>query len=365
MARAMASALRVKNTAYFDIAACPLPPAHPGIPASPAGWRLVAQDATDKPARPIGRYPDEGTARGGRRILENEGQLDRGRRDRQGAQLGVAAATSPPDPGQRRAEIVVAGALAQQDPQVVSCPPSNASTATRAPTCCGATTTATSSCRCSPCGTRWRRSHGSPAPTWTTPSSNLLPRRPWPATTPPSPTTPWWSTPSARTPASASEPAVTEPITPTGPRTRFGHGCRRSTARQPGLGVRCQGSHPGWPAACSMVWPTSPGAMACSRWAWWSLDAPAGRRRCAAGPQRWGSRGLAPGGAGPPRTPLVGGSHASSATLRSGCTDSWVAACISVRGRHEDEGDGSQRELRGVLRRHGRPAARPAVPGDR
>jgi hypothetical protein len=28
MARAIASALRVKNTAYFDIAADPLPPAH-------------------------------------------------------------------------------------------------------------------------------------------------------------------------------------------------------------------------------------------------------------------------------------------------------------------------------------------------
>jgi hypothetical protein len=35
----------------------------------------------------------------------------------------------------------------------------------------------------------------------------------------------------------------------------------------------------GWPAACSMVWPTSPGAMACSRWVSWPLDAPAGRRR--------------------------------------------------------------------------------------
>jgi hypothetical protein len=51
MARAIASALRVKNTAYFDIAADPLPPARPGSPESPAGWRLVAQDATDKPAR--------------------------------------------------------------------------------------------------------------------------------------------------------------------------------------------------------------------------------------------------------------------------------------------------------------------------
>src|SRR6266568_9459101 len=48
------------------------------------------------------------------------GHLDRGRPDRQGgAQLGVAVATPPPDPGQRRAELVVAGTLAEQDPQVV------------------------------------------------------------------------------------------------------------------------------------------------------------------------------------------------------------------------------------------------------
>jgi hypothetical protein len=38
----------------------------------------------------------------------------------------------------------------------------------------------------------------------------------------------------------------------------------------------------GWSAACSMVWPTNPGAMACSRWVSCSLDAPAGRRR-----RRW------------------------------------------------------------------------------
>src|SRR5215218_11232003 len=36
-----------------------------------------------------------------------------------GAQLGVAVAASPPDAGQRRAELVVVGALAQQRPQVV------------------------------------------------------------------------------------------------------------------------------------------------------------------------------------------------------------------------------------------------------
>jgi hypothetical protein len=36
MARAMASLLRVKNTAYFDIAAYPLTSA-PWVPESPAG----------------------------------------------------------------------------------------------------------------------------------------------------------------------------------------------------------------------------------------------------------------------------------------------------------------------------------------
>jgi len=41
----------VKNTAYFDIPIYPLPPAHPWDPCSPAGWRLVAQDSTDKPTR--------------------------------------------------------------------------------------------------------------------------------------------------------------------------------------------------------------------------------------------------------------------------------------------------------------------------
>jgi hypothetical protein len=51
MAWAMASALRVKNTAYFDFAAYPFHQARPWDPASPAGWRLFAQDATDKPAR--------------------------------------------------------------------------------------------------------------------------------------------------------------------------------------------------------------------------------------------------------------------------------------------------------------------------
>jgi len=66
MALAMASPLRVKNTAYFYIAAYPLPPAHPWDPESAAGWRLFAQDATDKPARSIGRDAGEETARGGR-----------------------------------------------------------------------------------------------------------------------------------------------------------------------------------------------------------------------------------------------------------------------------------------------------------
>jgi hypothetical protein len=55
--------LRVKNTAYFDIAADPLLPARPWIPEPPAGWRLVAQDPTDKPARSTGRDAGEGTTR--------------------------------------------------------------------------------------------------------------------------------------------------------------------------------------------------------------------------------------------------------------------------------------------------------------
>src|SRR5215207_6717247 len=54
MARAMASPLRVKNTAYFDIAAIPFHQRTPGIPASPTRWRLCAHHSTDKPARPIG-----------------------------------------------------------------------------------------------------------------------------------------------------------------------------------------------------------------------------------------------------------------------------------------------------------------------
>jgi hypothetical protein len=51
MARAMASPLRVKNTAYFDIAASPFHQRVPGVLESPARWRLFAQDSTDKPAR--------------------------------------------------------------------------------------------------------------------------------------------------------------------------------------------------------------------------------------------------------------------------------------------------------------------------
>jgi hypothetical protein len=41
MARAIASALRVKNTAYFDIAADPLPPTRPWDPESAARRRLA------------------------------------------------------------------------------------------------------------------------------------------------------------------------------------------------------------------------------------------------------------------------------------------------------------------------------------
>src|SRR6266545_7892351 len=121
MARAMASALRVKNTAYFDIAADPLPPAHPWDPGI-ARWLEASRPRRDRQASKVNRSRCQRTARGGRASPAKVGQLERGRRDRQGAQLGVAAATSPPDPGQRRAEIVVAGALAQQDPQSeVSC----------------------------------------------------------------------------------------------------------------------------------------------------------------------------------------------------------------------------------------------------
>src|SRR5215208_4000951 len=51
MARAMASPLRVKNTAYFDIAATP-PPTDTWIAAWPAGWRLGAHHSTDKRPEP-------------------------------------------------------------------------------------------------------------------------------------------------------------------------------------------------------------------------------------------------------------------------------------------------------------------------
>src|SRR5215207_1153464 len=51
MARAMASPLRVKNTAYFDIAATPSTNGHLDS-CRPARWRLCAQDSTDKRAEP-------------------------------------------------------------------------------------------------------------------------------------------------------------------------------------------------------------------------------------------------------------------------------------------------------------------------
>jgi hypothetical protein len=51
MAWAMASPLRVKNTAYFDIAAIP-PLTRLEIPLSPARWRLCAHHSTDKRADP-------------------------------------------------------------------------------------------------------------------------------------------------------------------------------------------------------------------------------------------------------------------------------------------------------------------------
>jgi hypothetical protein len=62
MARAMASPLRVKNTAFFDIAATPF---HQRTLELHAGWRLCAHHSTDKPARPIGRVAGEGTGAGG------------------------------------------------------------------------------------------------------------------------------------------------------------------------------------------------------------------------------------------------------------------------------------------------------------
>jgi len=80
------------------------------------------------------------------------------------------------------------------------------------------------------CGSRWRRSAGSPDRTWSTPWSNLPPRPPWPATTPPSPTTPSSSTPSVPAPASAGEAAAAAPSTQTRPRTGRGNGCHLSTA---------------------------------------------------------------------------------------------------------------------------------------
>jgi hypothetical protein len=60
----------VKNTAYFDIAAYPFHQRVPGIAESAAGWRLFAQDATDKPARSSGRDAGEGTARVGEHANE-------------------------------------------------------------------------------------------------------------------------------------------------------------------------------------------------------------------------------------------------------------------------------------------------------
>jgi hypothetical protein len=49
----------VKNTAYFDIAATPLHQ-QPWI-LSPAGWRLCAQDSTDKRADPGAGLPRSGS----------------------------------------------------------------------------------------------------------------------------------------------------------------------------------------------------------------------------------------------------------------------------------------------------------------
>ena len=80
------------------------------------GPRQRAAQPTSRRGR-IGQRRDRqlalGGGRPGRASPADVGHLDRGRPDRQGgAQLGVAVATSPPDPGQRRAELVVAGALA-------------------------------------------------------------------------------------------------------------------------------------------------------------------------------------------------------------------------------------------------------------
>jgi hypothetical protein len=44
--------LRVKNTAYFDIAVDLLHQPTLGIPASPARWRLCAHHSADKRAEP-------------------------------------------------------------------------------------------------------------------------------------------------------------------------------------------------------------------------------------------------------------------------------------------------------------------------
>jgi hypothetical protein len=73
--------------------------------------------------------------------------------------------------------------------------------------------------------------------------------------------------------------------------------CHRGCWEEPGMPARCEAPRVcpqiaaltlapvhtvrilGWPAACSMVWPTNPDAMACSRCVSWSPDAPAGRRR--------------------------------------------------------------------------------------
>jgi hypothetical protein len=65
MARAMASALRVKNTAYFDIAADPFHQRVPGILHRPLaeGSSPRNRRTRDKRARSTGRHPGEGTVR--------------------------------------------------------------------------------------------------------------------------------------------------------------------------------------------------------------------------------------------------------------------------------------------------------------
>jgi hypothetical protein len=98
----------VKNTAYFDIAAYPLSTsASLRIAESAAGWRLFAQDSTDKPARSSGRDAREGNGPSAYVLIQAEvgkkAQVPQALRAIEGVQW-VDAIAGPDDtpPGLRR-----------------------------------------------------------------------------------------------------------------------------------------------------------------------------------------------------------------------------------------------------------------------